>query len=69
MFAGDWPAALHLNPGLVFATGLLFLANVYAAGVLALRIGPWRPVLRGWRWVLGGAVVANWFYLLAVSRP
>lgn len=69
LLGGDWQAALQLNPGVVFAGGLLLLANVYAASVLVLRFGPWRPVLRGWRWALGGAVALNWVYLLAVSRP
>jgi hypothetical protein len=69
LLGGDWQAALQLNPGVILAGGLLLLANVYAAAVLVLRIGPWRPVLRGWRWALGGAVALNWAYLVAVSRP
>ena len=69
LLGGDWQAALQLNPGAVLAGGLLLLANVYAAAVLVLRIGPWRPVLRVWCWALGGAVVLNWVYLMAVSRP
>ena len=69
LLGGDWQAALQLNPGVVLAGGLLLLANVYAAAVLVLRIGPWRPVLRVWCWALGGAVVFNWVYLMAVSRP
>lgn len=69
LLGGEWQAALQLNPGVVCAGGLFLVANVYAAGVLVLRLGPWRPVLRGWRWALGAAVVLNWAYLLAVSRP
>gem|GEM_PF-3784865 len=69
LLGGDWQAALQLNPGLVLAGVLLCLASVYAAAVLALRIGPWRPELRGWRWALGAAVILNWVYLVAVSQP
>ena len=69
LLGGDWQAALQLNPGVILAGGLRLLANVYAAAVLVLRIGPWRPVVRGWRWALGGAVALNWVYLVAVSRP
>lgn len=69
LLGGDWQAALQLNPGVVIAGGLLLLVNLYAAAVLLFHIRPWRPVVRGWRWALGGAVVANWVYLLAVSRP
>ena len=69
LLGGDWHAALQLNPGLVLAGVLLCLASVYAAAVLALRIGPWRPELRGWRWALGAAVILNWVYLVAVSQP
>lgn len=69
LLGGEWQAALQLNPGAVLAAGLFLLANLYAAGVLILRLGPWRPVLCAWRWALGAAVVLNWAYLLAVSRP
>lgn len=67
---GEWFEALAMNPGA--AMGLLALAvlNIYAAGVVLLRIEPWRPALAwsGWRWMVAAALAANWVYLLAAGR-
>lgn len=65
----EWWHALALNPGVVVAAVLLVLAVLYASAVLILRVEPWRPRVRGWRWMLAAAVAANWLYLLAISRP
>lgn len=67
--AGRWAEAVSLNPGVVAASILLAAANIYALVVLTFRMEPWRPHLPGWRWVAAGGLVANWIYLLAVSRP
>lgn len=69
LLTGDWAAALRLNPGAVGGIVLLALLDVYALGILVLRLPPWRPRLRGWRWFLAAGLLANWIYLLSVNRP
>lgn len=65
---GDWFAAFCMNPGATLGMAALAVLNLYAFGILALRLPPWRPSVRGWRWILGAAVALNWFYLLAAGR-
>lgn len=70
LLEGRWADALQMNPGVVAAVGLVAMANVYALAVLVLRVPPSRPgwLVRGqWRWLLLGAVLANWLYLLAAG--
>jgi hypothetical protein len=70
LLGGRWADAVQLNPGVVAAVALVAVANVYALAVLVLRVPPSRPgwLVRGhWRWLLLGAVLANWLYLLAAG--
>lgn len=70
LLAGRWADALQMNPGVVAAAALVVVLNVYALAVLVLRLPPLRPawLMRGqWRWLLLGAVVANWLYLIVVG--
>ena len=65
---GEWRDALRLNPGVVGLVAGMGGVAFYAAGVLALRLEPWRPRLAGWRWVFGAAFVLNWAYVIWAGR-
>jgi len=68
---GEWGDALRMNPGAVLAAAGVAIAAVYAAGVVFLGLSPWRPQWAArvpWRWLVLGAILANWAYLLAAGR-
>ena len=65
---GEWRDALRLNPGVVGLVAGMGGVAFYAAGVLVLRLEPWRPRLSGWRWVVGAAFVLNWAYVIWAGR-
>lgn len=68
---GDWGTALLMNPGVALAAVLGAAVSLYAAGVVFLKLPPWRPSWAArfrWRWLALAAVVANWIYLLAAGR-
>lgn len=66
--AGEWLAALRMNPGAVGTVLGLLAINVYAAVILLARLPPWRPAWLSrvrWRWIVAGVLLGNWLYLLA----
>ena len=67
---GEWLAALRMNPGAVATVPLLLALNLYAAVILVGKLPPWRPrwmTKIRWRWLVVGALLANWLYLLAAG--
>ena len=68
---GEWFEALCMNPAVVVGGFGLAIAALYAAGVVFLGWSPWRPAWASrvpWRWLLLGALLANWAYLLVAGR-
>jgi len=68
LIGGEWMSALKLNPGVVGLVAGMGVAVIYAAGVLVLRLEPWRPRVPAWRWVVGAALVVNWVYVAWAGR-
>lgn len=64
----DLPRAFEMNP-LVALCGLLAALYLFHAIRVLFTRNPWRPELpRMMRYVVIGAIAANWVYLIAVGR-
>jgi len=71
LMQGQPAVAIGMNPAVVLASLLLFLALLYAVSILVFRLEPWRPsMLRGksWRFVVAAGLLLNWVYLLLAGR-
>lgn len=70
---GEFVAALALNPAVVALAALYAVFALYAGVTLAgglprLRLVPGAGDRRSARWLVGGATLGTWLYLLAAGR-